>query len=141
MVVDPKNRSAVQNLRGRLVAVEKEDGAPSVGVVLGISDERLYLGHQSGDSWASPRLGEITAIIPLHDKRESLKTGPEHYQAAQKLIDIAANSPAGTTGLEKVLAAAQVHATLALAAAQALSGTSRMSADDSEEWESVASAL
>jgi len=39
------------------------------------------------------------------------------------------------------LAAAQVHATLALAAAQALSGTSRMSADDSEEWESVASAL
>lgn len=51
--------------------------------------------------------------------------GPEHYRQAEKLIDDAhtmqsENGPG--CGSEEVLAEAQVHATLALAAATALLG-------------------
>lgn len=43
-------------------------------------------------------------------------TGPEHYREAERLLNFAA-SPAGEAeGVERTVAAAQVHATLALAA-------------------------
>ena len=46
-------------------------------------------------------------------------TGPTHYREAERLLEAAANGePPGT---DRLLAAAQVHATLALAAATALS--------------------
>ena len=50
-------------------------------------------------------------------------TGPEHYREAEQLL-AEANAQEGGTNLERFcLAAAQVHATLALAAATAFTGT------------------
>ncbi len=52
-------------------------------------------------------------------------TGPEHYRAAEKLIEVAEYAPATeaegimTDRVRYALAVAQVHATLALAAASA----------------------
>lgn len=45
-------------------------------------------------------------------------TGPEHYREAERLIKVVSDHP-GAAGPEPVLAAAQAHATLALAAATA----------------------
>ena len=47
-------------------------------------------------------------------------TGPEHYRTAEQLLDWAANSEPGGETERYRLSAAQVHATLALAAATAL---------------------
>ena len=46
-------------------------------------------------------------------------TGPQHYRAAEDLLEAAGNGEA--PGSDRLLAAAQAHATLALAAATALS--------------------
>jgi hypothetical protein len=45
-------------------------------------------------------------------------TGPEHYQEAERLLAEAAGNSASMGQLAAVIAAAQVHATLALAAQQ-----------------------
>ena len=69
-------------------------------------------------------------------------TGPEHYREAERLL-----AEAGAEGAEgtyfvrpESLAAAQVHATLAHAAATALSGThsGAMPAADFEAWRCAA---
>jgi hypothetical protein len=44
-------------------------------------------------------------------------TGPEHYQKAESLIGIAERSEDAPVAVGQILAEAQVHATLALAAA------------------------
>lgn len=49
-------------------------------------------------------------------------TGPEHYQAAEELLDVAAKTANGDALERYAVAAAQVHATLALAAATAMDG-------------------
>lgn len=46
-------------------------------------------------------------------------TGPEHYKHAEQLLDWAGDSELGSHEERYQLAAAQVHATLALAAASA----------------------
>ncbi len=56
-------------------------------------------------------------------------TGPEHYAAAEKLLGDR------NIDLPGVMAAAQAHATLALAAATALSGTAW---HDEQAWRRVA---
>jgi hypothetical protein len=66
-------------------------------------------------------------------------TGPENYKAAEKL--------AGPTGewyyanpadVPAILARAQVHATLALAAATAMASIDRMPDEDYAAWDKVA---
>ncbi len=70
-------------------------------------------------------------------------TGPEHYTRAEVLIDLA--NAGGAEGWDtprsrEQLAAAQVHATLALAAATALnSPPGSMYRVDAREWELRAS--
>ena len=66
-------------------------------------------------------------------------TGPEHYLEAEKAL-------AGTTHLERgaaadmsLLAEAQVHATLALAAATALRGAEGLPTEDRHAWSDAAS--
>lgn len=71
-------------------------------------------------------------------------TGAEHYAAAEALIDEAATDPDGG----QRLAAAQVHATLALAAATAMANRlveteeggeiAAMDPTDQERWDHVA---
>jgi hypothetical protein len=46
-------------------------------------------------------------------------TGPEHYCESERLLKVAAKSPSGEQRVD-CLAAAQVHATLALAASTAI---------------------
>jgi hypothetical protein len=50
-----------------------------------------------------------------------MMTGPEHYTSAEQHLDWAEESDAGSKPEKFNLAAAQVHATLALAAATAIS--------------------
>ena len=66
--------------------------------------------------------------------------GPDHYRQAERLTDDAQSAAnAGHNGSATVyLAAAQVHATLALVAATALANRSQMSRDDGHEWRAVA---
>ena len=40
--------------------------------------------------------------------------GPEHYREAERLLEINAGYPDVSAGMDRVIAAAQVHATLAL---------------------------
>jgi len=47
-------------------------------------------------------------------------TGPEHYEAAEKLLADAADHPAGTAAQDSALHRATAHAFLALTAATAL---------------------
>lgn len=76
-------------------------------------------------------------------------TGPEHYREAERLLRLATKQPAGdgphedksptdVTFVEDadILAAAQVHATLALAAATGLAGD--LPINDCEAWRDVA---
>lgn len=66
--------------------------------------------------------------------------GPQHYSASEKLLT-AALTVAGDMPIEDVQATvemAQVHATLALAAATAMNGIDRMDEDDFREWDKVA---
>lgn len=73
-------------------------------------------------------------------------TGPEHYQVAINLLDrIDAEQQEGAElTFSDVIAAAQVHATLALAAATALQAPGGEGAgmwrEDNEAWERVCSA-
>lgn len=62
--------------------------------------------------------------------------GPEHYAAAERLLDaaMADDMEAGEPGAVSNVAAAQVHATLALAAATALTWSSK----DLKTWQAVA---
>jgi hypothetical protein len=60
-------------------------------------------------------------------------TGPEHYKAAE--ADLAEMPGKSIPGVTALLARAQVHATLALAAASALGAWSSMDLVDRAEWE------
>lgn len=69
-------------------------------------------------------------------------TGPEHYQYAQQLLENAGDEEGFGSDAERFyLAKAQVHATLALAAATAVTATAQgqMSVNDGDAWERVAS--
>lgn len=72
-------------------------------------------------------------------------TGPEHYTAAEEFIETAKTSDIGTDSQRLTLMAAQVHATLALAAATAMAavpvdhGTAGgMDQRDFDAWDAVA---
>lgn len=79
-------------------------------------------------------------------------TGPEHYREAEKLITDAANygrpNDEGHCEADRALAEAQVHATLALAAAYALTApisgqpftSGHPSSDHYEDWLDVVDA-
>lgn len=68
-------------------------------------------------------------------------TGPEHYREAEELLHLAAVTGVDRTEhAQEYLAAARVHATLALAAATALSLSAGMYVPDAAAWERVASA-
>ena len=62
-------------------------------------------------------------------------TGPEHYREAERLLRHA-ETPHADAAL--TLADAQVHATLALAAATAAAGIDRMTALAAISWDSAA---
>lgn len=68
-------------------------------------------------------------------------TGPEHYAEAEACLDSARDVPSGTPEVAaELVAQAQVHATLALAAATALRGEQGdMPADDRAAWVRLAS--
>jgi hypothetical protein len=67
-----------------------------------------------------------------------LMTGPEHYQLSEQLLDTAEGLGGNLTASSGTLAAAQVHATLALAAATAIAASDEMPLSASEEWETIA---
>ncbi len=58
--------------------------------------------------------------------------GPHHYREAQKYLLQAGQSDAGSSGAQALIARAQVHATLAVAAATAMSGAAAGS-----EWQNA----
>ncbi|WP_406467089.1 hypothetical protein [Streptomyces sp. NBC_01594] len=65
-------------------------------------------------------------------------TGPEHYRAAEKLLDHAFGiEDRGSAEDVSLLAEAQVHATLALAAATAMHGhpDGQMHSSDYNAWD------
>ena len=69
--------------------------------------------------------------------------GPQHYQEAEALIDSADSLPRSRDGAidplaDHLITQAQVHATLALAAATALNGEQGMVDPDFSEWRAVA---
>ena len=67
-------------------------------------------------------------------------TGPEHYEHAEMLLDMASDEDFGTEAEQSRFTAAQVHATLALAAATALGGDGDgLPADDWDAWYKAAS--
>lgn len=59
-------------------------------------------------------------------------TGPEHYGQAENLLGLADRSPMGSDEERFYLGGAQVHATLALAAATALTGDRASYTDEPE---------
>lgn len=67
--------------------------------------------------------------------------GPAHYQAAEALLDLAETEPEASDLTSYYMAAAGVHATLALAAATAL-GTAQMPVDGEagRQWRYLISA-
>lgn len=64
-------------------------------------------------------------------------TGPEHYREAERLIAVDDLHDPPTSGN---IALAQVHATLALAAATALNDSGEMPLEDLHAWKDAASA-
>lgn len=69
-------------------------------------------------------VGQGCPAPPLLSKGEGLMTGPEHYTEAERLRNAAvkaADNPFPHLRPKELLAAAQVHATLALAAVHAMS--------------------
>ncbi len=66
-------------------------------------------------------------------------TGPEHYRMAERMIGRAASDDLGSDSERYHLAKAQVHATLALAAAWSLANQGAMPIADSDAWLQVAS--
>jgi hypothetical protein len=68
-------------------------------------------------------------------------TGPEHYREAEACLGIAEGIQlVGGGAASCYLARAQVHATLALAAATAIIGNGEMAVPDSDAWVDAASA-
>lgn len=67
-------------------------------------------------------------------------TGPEHYRTAEGMLIQAREAEAGTDVERYYLAAAQVHAALALAAATALAIREDVPLSDYEAWIDAASA-
>jgi hypothetical protein len=68
-------------------------------------------------------------------------TGAEHYEHAEMLLDFAGGDDTGSAVERYHLRAAQVHATLALAAATALSTVSTVSnmpVRDADAWQDLA---
>ena len=61
-------------------------------------------------------------------------TGPEHYGHAEQLLDMAGDEEYGSEAEHYHLAKAQVHATLALAAA-VVDGPAVMRPEDRDEWD------
>jgi hypothetical protein len=73
----------------------------------------------------------------MTDPKHYAMTGPEHYTAAEKLIESAYIEDRATATLS--IALAQAHATLALAAATALGGGQDGLQDtDFQEWNNAA---
>jgi hypothetical protein len=72
-----------------------------------------------------------------------MATGPEHYKEAEEFLKLAKSEKYGSDQESYHLRAAQVHATLALAAATALTHDSPYWVDATERegsgWEKVAS--
>lgn len=70
-----------------------------------------------------------------------MPSGPQHYLEAERLIGLVEAGESSDTMLaaDELLMAAQVHATLALAAATALANTGEMFVPDCEAWERAAS--
>lgn len=72
-----------------------------------------------------------------------MPTGPEHYDQAEKLLEESATA-LHPSDADRIIAEAQVHATLALAAATALNDHSHaeggMRIEDYDAWHQVASA-
>lgn len=68
--------------------------------------------------------------------------GPEHYRAAEKLLRYVGSDSTGEGCGGKrdsnLIAAAQAHATLALAAATVTSGYTKMHTRDLHSWRAVA---
>lgn len=66
--------------------------------------------------------------------------GPVHYSASEKLLAAALNigTDVPREDIRAMVEMAQVHATLALAAATAMNGLDRMDEDDFREWDRVA---
>jgi mannose/fructose-specific phosphotransferase system component IIA len=63
--------------------------------------------------------------------------GATHYRAAEQLLEVGTNMTGKTDEIQAVLTTAQVHATLALAAATALDhmpGYSTISDDLGQQW-------
>lgn len=60
--------------------------------------------------------------------------GPEHYKESERLLDLMMAHPSVRTVDPVNLAAAQVHATLALAAATVDAAASRGPGDVSHDW-------
>lgn len=69
-----------------------------------------------------------------------MSSGPEHYQEAERLMDDAraAHADRDEQSAGYYLAEAQVHATLALAAAYAIPNAGQMPTLDCEAWEDAA---
>ncbi|OQQ13036.1 hypothetical protein B0675_40170 [Streptomyces sp. M41(2017)] len=63
-------------------------------------------------------------------------TGPEHYSESERLIELAKASPQQKR--QDCLAAAQIHATLALAAATAIPATRSQLLAEMKAWSDVA---
>lgn len=61
-------------------------------------------------------------------------TGPEHYREAEKSLDLAASVHPASVERNMALATAQVHATLALAAASAMGIDKSGTKDVWDEW-------
>jgi hypothetical protein len=67
-------------------------------------------------------------------------TGPEHYQAAEKLLDFVKNDNPDADAEPRLVWMANVHATLALAAASALNDAAGgLGASDYDAWRAAAS--
>jgi hypothetical protein len=65
-------------------------------------------------------------------------TGPEHYSYAEQLLDMAGDDDIGSKVERYHVAAAQVHATLALAAAFACARLGELPVWDADAWQDTA---
>ena len=69
-------------------------------------------------------------------------TGPEHYREAERLLNIATNDHWSRVARTEAVPLAQVHATLALAAANAMNDAEGgMSSEDYNAWCRVSSEI
>lgn len=75
----------------------------------------------------------------MPENNGNASTGPEHFKKAQTLLERVREHGYGDSEYTAdLLAAAQVHATLALAAATAMIGVGEMPVSDSDTWMDVA---